>query len=221
MDPPVSIPFDGHRPQSFSRPLLFLVEGQHDIEFLRRISAKLSLELPEIPDLAALERAGSLVFVPVGGGNMLAWSNRFAPCDNPEIHIYDREIPPETSLRRQAIERVNSRSRCRAYLTSKRSLENYLHPKAIVEAGGPDLSFGDDDRVAEFVGRAKLSGTDLDWNNLSRRGRNRSINRVKWWLNTVAVEHMSLELLRERDRQGDIVLWLQMVAILLKSCSAE
>jgi hypothetical protein len=180
MDPPIDISFDHSPFQPVTQPVLFLVEGHYDVEFFRRISAKLSIKAPDVPNLAAMEQSGRLVFVPVGGGNFMSWASRFAPLACAEIHVYDRETSPETNLRRQAIEKVNSRSRCCAYLTSKRSLENYLHPQAILAAGGPTLEWGDEDPVAELVGRSKFLGTDQEWDNLSRRTRKRFANRVKW-----------------------------------------
>src|SRR5215207_9108609 len=89
-----------------------------------------------VPGLQALVSAGRVIFVPFGGGNPAAWSDRFAPLECPEFHLYDRESPPETDLRQAAVVRVLSRPHCRAYLTGKRALENYLHPEAIAAARG-------------------------------------------------------------------------------------
>jgi putative ATP-dependent endonuclease of OLD family len=203
------------------RPLLFLVEGRHDVEFLRRLTGRLSTESPGIPNLSTLELEGQVVFLPFGGGDVLAWSTRLAPLGCAEFHLYDRELPPETNLRRQAIEAVNSRPCCRAFLTSKRSLENYLHPTAIIAAGGPSVEYGDDDPVAEFVARAKFVGHNLKWNSLSRRSRARCANRAKKWLNTVAVEYMSSDLLAERDPHGEIRGWFRQISALLKTSSAD
>ena len=77
-------------------PLLFLVEGIHDVAFLKRISRILAVEDDTCPDLAQLERQGELVFVPFGGGDVLLTARRFAPLELREFHVYDREIAPET-----------------------------------------------------------------------------------------------------------------------------
>ena len=106
------------------RPLLCVVEGRHDVQFLRRLSATLAESDPTFPDLGKLESRGWLVFVPFGGGDVRAWSERFAPLGCPEFHLYDRELPPETMARRAAVTSANQRANCRAFLTSKRSLEN-------------------------------------------------------------------------------------------------
>ena len=78
-----------------------------------------------------MESQGQVVFLPFGGGDILSWPERLAPLRKSEFHLYDREQSPETDVRRTAIDRVNLRANCRGALTTKRSLENYLHPLAI------------------------------------------------------------------------------------------
>lgn len=114
--------------------VLWVVEGQNDIEFLRRISSILHAAALTVPDLTAMERRGQLVFVPCGGGELWPWSFRLAHLGRPEFHLYDRESPPETEVRRQVAQIVNLRPGCRAVITEKRSLENYIHPQAVFEA---------------------------------------------------------------------------------------
>jgi hypothetical protein len=209
-------------PCSDVRPLLCVVEGRHDVEFLRRLSANLSRNDFSLPDLGALEREGRLVFVPFGGGDVLAWSERFAPLQCPEGHLYDREIPPETAVRQLAVARVNVRPGCHAVLTGKRSLENYLHPMALVLAGGLEIEFDDETHVADCVARQQFEAMDFhpNWDQLSRRTRARFTNRAKRWLNTVAVEHLTRGLLDERDPQGELLGWLRTISRLMDRVSA-
>lgn len=196
------------------RPLLLVVEGRHDVEFLRRLSANLARDDPSLPDLGTWEREGRLVFVPVGGGDVLAWSERFSPLCLAEFHLFDREIPPETAVRIQAASRVNARLHCHAVVTTKRSLENYLHPAALVLAGGVHVEFDDEASVAACVARQQFTalGFKPGWDQFSRRTRARFTNRAKRWLNTIAVEHLSRELLAERDPQGEVLNWLRTIA---------
>ena len=212
MDPPSS-----SVTLSQTRPLLCLVEGRHDVEFLRRLSANLSRDDPSLPDLGHCELDGRLVFIPFGGGDVLAWSDRFAPLRCPEIHLLDREVAPETAVRLQAIVRVNARPGCRAFLTSKRSLENYLHPLALARAGGVALDFDDEACVADCVARNQFTTAHADppWEQLSRRTRARFMNRAKRWLNTVAVEHLSRELLAQSDPRHEVLQWLRTIAGLM------
>lgn len=144
---------DRRRDPQYRSPvrLLAIVEGIHDAAFLREIASVLRTTNSELPDLVALEAAGRLVIVPRGGGDLGAWAERFAPLGLAEFHLADRELEPETTARRRAIERIESRSGCRAFLTAKKSTENYLHPDALVDAGGPRIEIGDDDPVAEIL----------------------------------------------------------------------
>jgi hypothetical protein len=198
-----------------------VVEGVNDVEFLRRISAMLHEHDLHVPDLAAREASGGLVFLPIGGGSVAAWSERLAPIGCPEFHIYDRELPPETDLRQEAIRRVKSRPGCHAVLTRRRSLENYLHADAILAADGPQVAIGDDDCVPVLVARHKFEALhkNVSWNTLTRRAQKRLANLAKGWLNTRAVDCMTPQLLRASDPFGDILAWLAMIDILADSQS--
>jgi hypothetical protein len=191
------------------RRILVVVEGPHDIEFLKRISTVLRGHEPSLPDLATMERQGELVFVPFGGGDLWLWANRLAALDLPEFHLYDRESSPETELRQKVADVVNLRPRCQAVLTHKRALENYLHPSAIREVSGVDLEFADDDNVAELIAQRLYGEADeTAWAELPRRGRTRRTNRVKKWLHTKAVDRMTPARLAERDPEGEVISWL-------------
>ena len=92
-----------------ARPLVLVLEGTNDCEFLFRLSQRLHAENPQITDLTRLHADGRILLVPTGGGNFDQWAVRFAALGCSEVHLYDREIGPETLRRQQAIELVNSR----------------------------------------------------------------------------------------------------------------
>ena len=175
-------------------------------------------EDPKSPNLSELENRGELIFIPFGGGHVRAWSDRFAPLVRHEFHLYDQELPPETQCRQQAALAVNRRPGCRAVLTSKRSLENYLHPDAIQAAGGIWIQYDDFDCVAKRAAREfyKQSPGKRSWDSQSLRSQNRMANRAKQWLNTIAVEHMTAKLLMERDPGREIKSWMQAIASFLE-----
>ena len=102
-----------------ARPLILVLEGTNDCEFLFRLSQRLHAENPQITDLMRLHADGRILLVPTGGGNFDQWAVRFAALGCREFHLYDREIGPETLRRQEAIELVNSRPGCRGFLTSK------------------------------------------------------------------------------------------------------
>ena len=141
-----------------------IVEGTNDIKFLKRISAILHTSNSALPHLSRWEQQGKLIFVPTGG-DLLSWSDRLAPLGVPEFHLCDRELAPETELRRKVVESVNARPGCRAVLTNKRSIENYLHPRALLDAGWQKLNIRDFDSVPEQVARQRFGASepDISW----------------------------------------------------------
>ena len=195
-----------------------VVEGTNDIKFLKRISAILHTSNSAIPHLSHWEQQGKLIFVPTGG-DLLSWSDRLAPLGVPEFHLCDRELAPETELRRKVVESVNARPGCRAALTNKRSIENYLHPQALLEAGWQKLHIRDFDSVPEQVARQRFGASepDISWECLSRRARKRCCYYAKRWLNTRAVERMTPELLADRDPDGEVISWLESIRELAAS----
>ena len=205
------------RPPSASVKLLCVVEGANDIEFLVRISRIIATARPGIPDLASLQKTGELAILPRGGGDLLFWADRLAPLGAKQFHLSDREIEPECHSRQQAVRMLNRRAGCRAAVTRKRTLENYLHPAAIFEARGVDVEFHDQDDVAEVVARrlfAARIGTP-QWANLPSRARKRLCYRVKKWLNTKAVDRMTYERLADRGGAEEITGWLSTIRELL------
>jgi putative ATP-dependent endonuclease of OLD family len=206
---------DRRRPQ-----LLVIVEGRHDIAFLCRIADILRLSHPDVPDLRQRETSGQLIFIPAGGNDFRPWQARLAPFGCAEFHLYDRDIPAEASRRLSWAERVNQRSDCRAFVTQKRSLENYLHPAAIQAAHGLTIHFDDFDDVPTLTAQARWSQTHgIPWEHLSQRGRRRMRERVKGILNTTAVEQRSRQLLVEREGLQEILLWLKTILELLRKKS--
>lgn len=198
--------------------LLCIVEGAHDIAFLETLSRRLLAFDAALPDVSALESAGKLIFLPIGGA-ALAWAGRLASLGVAELHLYERSSPLENERRQRAARLVNRRTRCRAYVTSKRSLENYLHPVCIREISGLELNYGGDDDVVELVARAchERAGNDPPWESLPARVRKRRRERTRKWLNQLAVEGMTPELLAEQDPHGELRRWFSAVAELTEA----
>ena len=196
------------------RPLVLVLEGVNDCEFLFRLSQRLHAENPQIADLTRLHADGRILLVPTGGGNFDQWAVRFAALGCSEFHLYDREIGPETLRRQEAIELVNSRPGCRGFLTSKRSLQNYLHSQAILQAGGGQITVTDDECVGTELAHHwyGLIPQARPWTELLRRTRRRLNYRAKRWLNRQAVMQMTADLLSQRDPAGEVLQWLTLLA---------
>lgn len=139
---------------------------------------------------------------------------RLAPLGLPEVHVYDREAPPATEQRQVAVDAVNQRPGCRAYLTGLPTMESYLHPAAIRKASGVQVTLARHDDAVEVVASTKyqLHHGCLEWPQLPARTRKRLRDKAKHWLNTAAVSHMTPELLAERDPHGDVRQWLTAIA---------
>ena len=197
-----------------ARPLLVLIEGIYDVEFLCRISVVLRRDDHAIPDLRTLEEAGKLVFVPFGGGDPGFWATRFAPLGLSEIHIYDRETAADSVLRFSAAAMVNRRANARAFVMSKRSIESYLHPDAIEASFRGRVTCSDDGSIVDAIADALLKRTcpELDADQLSRRGRRRLKLQIKRKLNHDVVSNMTPALLDESDPRGEVRSWLNAIA---------
>ena len=207
------------RPERFRRPVLIVVEGGHDIEFLKRISRLLHADDSRLPDLEQEATHGRVLFLPAGGANLGPWTLSLNALELPEVHIYDREMAPETRVRSQLVAALNARPRCRAFVTRKRSLENYLHASAIRKASGMTLAFGDDESVASLAAQALYEAQPRDtlWDALSPRARKRLRDRAKRWLNTRAVDQMTIAELKERDREGEVTQWFAAIGAMLRT----
>lgn len=192
------------------------VEGPNDIEFLKAISKMLVAAGEPVPDLEALEIAGELIFVTLGGGNLAIWTSRLKDLNRPEYHIYDRDNPPpENPKYAAAMAQVNARDGCTAVSTAKREMENYLHYEAVQEAYAANninirlVEFEPVDdvpqRVAEAV-HAASNGTA--WNTLSEKDQKQKVSRAKRHLNCSAARRMTKERLAAVDAQDEITGWL-------------
>jgi hypothetical protein len=212
---PARIALTGDEPNTAVRPagdplkprVLVVVEGSNDVEFLRRISRILSQDDASILDLSKLELVGRLTFLTVNSASL-----PLASTFGQQFHLYDRETPPVTDERCCVVAMLNRRPNCRAVLTSKRAIENYLHPDAIHDASGVRVIFGDLDDVPELGARACLNSSERTWEQLSRKSRRKVRDKAKKWLNREAVDRMTAERLAERDPNGEVIGWLRAIA---------
>lgn len=193
----------------------FGVEGRHDVNFMRRISAVLAPTEPDIPDLAEAERTGTLVFVPLGGSNLDMWATTLAGLARPEFYLTDRdEAPPAPPKYHGQIAQWTARG-CTAWATSKRELENYLH-RSVLVAEAPGYSGTGIDQFedvsmlfAEATHRAALGAAP--WATLTDVSKKEKASAAKRRLNTTCVERMTPELLSESDPADEIRTWLRAI----------
>jgi hypothetical protein len=102
------------------------VEGRHDISCLRALSSQLHLEDSEIPDLAAHDDQGSLVFIPMGGSSLGLWIDRVSGFNRPQFYLMDRDTAPPSPAKYQSCYEKFIAEGHTSWITSKRELENYI-----------------------------------------------------------------------------------------------
>jgi putative ATP-dependent endonuclease of OLD family len=127
--------------------VLICVEGPNDVVALKALSKALNSDGTVVVDLSSDKR---FAFVPLGGGTLQQWvSERYLRgFGRPEFHIYDNDV----AKYQDAVDEVNGRSDgSSARLTTRREMENYLHPDAIESALGVAISFGFGDDVPLIV----------------------------------------------------------------------
>ena len=189
------------------------VEGKWDIEFLKGIAKVLRVADTTIPDIEVEEGAGKLVFIPLGGSNMELWISRLAGLDLPEIYLTDRDVaPPRPPKYHAHLTEWNARQNCSAFCTSKRELENYLHPTAIQSVAPQFPNFINDfDDVPMMLAETIYSAESeaIPWNEVKDDNKKRKASKAKRRLNQECVEAMTPQLLSASDPSGEIAQWLR------------
>ena len=196
------------------RTVIVVVEGQFDIEFLRRISRTLNAADSTVPNLVTDETDGNVILVPFGGGGHAEWISRFQSLRLPEFHLFDRETSPETENRIATAAAINARPGCRAVVMRRRSLENYLHPDAVADAFGVSIDITPQCHVVQRLAtELHRSGSfAVPWQELSCKGQHRLFNRLKRRLNTAAADHMTVTRIQQADAVLEIQTWLATIA---------
>lgn len=197
--------------------LLLCVEGPHDVSFLKIISKMLNSQDPTI---CSLEDKPEIIILPLGGSTLKEWVNKhyLKSLNKKEFHIYDRDTdnPPKYEASCNCVNNRGDGSK--AYLTSKRELENYLHKDAIREVYGFEIEFEDMDDVPELVAKHVhgRSESDVSWDSLTPERKKKKISCVKRKLNNEVALKMTIEMLNETDANNEIVSWLKEISSMVK-----
>jgi len=201
------------------------VEGRHDITFLKHIAKILRQAGCDVLDLEKMELDGELIFFPLGGSSLALWTSRLEPLSRPEFHLFDRDNRPPAAAKYQAqADTINARARCKAVVTGRKEMENYLHHDAINEAYtrvckinlGLAASFAAFDdvpvKIAEMVHAA--SGSPTAWAALDEETQGKKISNAKRNLNEHAASSMTKARLDEVDPDGQVIGWFNDMKIL-------
>jgi predicted ATPase len=198
--------------------VFFGVEGKHDISFLKGISKVLSTAEADIPDLAAEEMSGRLVFVPLGGSSLELWVNRLAGFDRPEFYLTDRDtVPPMPPKYQPAIDDWTARG-CTAWVTNKLELENYIHVDCIRQLLPTYPGVGADyEDVPMIYAEAQhiAGGSPKAWAEIDDLDKKDKASRAKRRLNIEGVALMTPDYLTQTDSVDEVRGWLRAIALAL------
>ena len=204
--------------------LFLYVEGNNDVSYLQNISRVLHDADANVVDLEELEADGVVVFVPVGGSNLAHWISRLEGLSRPELYIVDSDAESLGQVKcAEQVAAINSRENSRALATAKREIENYIHPIAVAACMNVNISFGDFDDVPELVARAihGESESSKAWEDVDEESQSKKISRAKKRLNSECVLAMTPEMLDDRDRNGEIRGWLDLIAEIISTGEIE
>lgn len=193
---------------------LMYVEGNHDVNALKRYSKILNEHDPDIINLMDSEAVG---YVITGGSALKHYINQkhLDGLGKPEIHIYDSDVGSYVA----AVKKINEENNPNkvAFNTEKLELENYLHHEAIVEAyaeNGTQIALTeiqDQDDVPMLVAKSMNFATNDNWDELTPEKQKELSSNKKKSLNTAAVDKMTIERIIERGGYDEIVNWLAVV----------
>lgn len=197
-------------PRDSVQKLLF-VEGNHDINALVRYSKLLNEHNDSIINLS---NDHNIAYVIAGGSSLKFYIDHkyLSGLGKAELHIYDNDVTEYQGY----VQQINNQNdpRKRAFSTSKRELENYLTSEAIQEAyaqNGTTVtipSFGDSEDVPRLVAKALYeTSSQNNWDDLDDSQKKRRESNVKKFLNTQAVEKMTITGLEQNNGRQELELW--------------
>jgi hypothetical protein len=82
-------PSGSRAPPSQHLPVLLVVEGVNDVQFLKSISSILARTDPSLPDLLQWEFDGRCLFLPTGG-EVASWTLRLSALPTPQLSLRSR-----------------------------------------------------------------------------------------------------------------------------------
>lgn len=194
-------------PDSRVKALIY-VEGNTDLEALKKLSKILHEKNTQLPDLST---DGRFAFVISGGSSLKHWvnNNYLDKLGLPEAHIYDSDKGAESEDQsceehkyQKYIDIVNNREDGSwGKLTNKREIENYLHPDAIKDEFGFDCDFDDRSNVEEvFIKEYNKKEPGA----VSKKKAKRELNK--------AFGSMTYERLEQRNAIDEVTGWMRKLA---------
>lgn len=190
--------------------ILIFVEGNHDVNGLKRYSSILNSHDNNILDL----NTEDIAWVIVGGSSLKHYieNNYLEGLGKPQVHIYDSDVPDYIEYVAKINEEGNPNKI--AFNTTKKELESYLHHDAINEAylsqGNPCnlTEISDSDDVPLKVAENLYSSSGGNWGALDELKKKDKASQKKQLLNKLAVEKMTVDRIVERGGYDEMKQWL-------------
>lgn len=192
------------------------VEGRQDINALRAISSRLHIEDPEIPDLAAHDDAGTLVFIPMGGSSLDLWINRVKGLSRPEFYLMDRDVEPPSPAKYQKFYEKFIEEGHTAWITNKLELENYISVD-LIKADLPNYTGtgADFEDVPHLVAKAVHENSESlkSWDEVleDKELVKKKESSAKRRLNEDIAAKMTLEKMNQVDPGGELIGYLKAI----------
>ncbi|WP_392454276.1 ATP-binding protein [Chryseomicrobium aureum] len=168
------------------------VEGPNDYSILRILSSIIASRNPKIIDLGETDE---VIIIPCGGDTLRGWvENQYLKTLNvPEVHIYDRDdlkANQEPKYEKWCKKVRDRNDGSTAFLTSKREIENYIHPDVIKQFYSLEdgFTFGPDDDVPKLIASLTVY----------------SESNVKKKLNNHVAKRLTYEQIKEIDTENEI-----------------
>ena len=176
--------------------LILCVEGPTDVVFIERASKIAHEVYPEIPDL---KETDSIITIPLGGSDLKNWVNLnyLKKLRIKEFHIYDGD---NRHAHAEVCRAVNARGDgSMAVETSKREVENYIHSDLLRQEFDIEITVDDVMDVSSEISRLRQEANlaPLNPKNVKRR------------ISEYCVPNMTLDMLRERDPDDEVIGWLR------------
>ena len=180
----------------YKNKVVVCVEGKFDEVFLKNINR--INEYKSIIDIETID------IIPMNGGNLKNWVNKHYLKDSNiiEIHIYDSDLNSgkSTNQYKESCKKVRERDdKSWCFLTKKREMENYIHPKLIEEEFNISceelLDRWDEEDISKFL--------------VSKTGKTEEA--IKGILNGKLSKKMTKELLDEINAFEEIKSWFEKI----------
>ena len=195
--------------------VLLYVEGNHDVNALKRYSHIIHCFDPNIIDLSVSKSVG---YVITGGSALKHYieQKHLEGLGKPEVHIYDNDVEDY----RHAVNTINGERNPNkiAFNTSKLELENFLHHEAIQNAYADNGinniiidQIEDTQDVPLIVAEKLFTRNGNDWGAIDEEKRKELSGEKKKILNTQAVDKMTIDMIRERNGYNEMVLWFSTI----------